>query len=154
MLAYGIGLGQPMHLHTYATVREAYDAWMRGDLEAFAALLADKVEFSVPSSPRTYVGTGEGRDVIKDRLGAFLGAYEVLEFTLLGATPVSSGSCDFRIRYHYRSRSTGDEIEGSQRHLWSVRDGAVTSFKVIHDADRLAAFFKLTEPAPRPGAPA
>ena len=151
MLGRGIGRGQPMYLNTYAIVREAYDAWKRGDLDAFAARLADKIESSVPSSPRSYVGTGEGRDVIVARLGAFLSDYEVLEFSLLGATPVSSGSCDFRIRY--RSRATGDEIEGSQRHLWSVRNGAITSFKVIHDADRLAAFFKLTEPPPpRPGA--
>lgn len=141
-----------MYLNTYAIVRAAYDAWKRADLDAFAACLADKIEFSVPSSPRTYIGTGEGRDIIVGRLGAFLNDYDVLEFGLLGATPVSSGSCDFRIRYHYRSRATGDEIEGRQRHLWSVRDGRITSFKVIHDADRLAAFFELTEPSHRPDA--
>lgn len=143
-----------MYLTTYAIVSEAYDAWMRGDLENFAAHLADKVEFSVPSSTRSYVGTGEGRSVLMSRLDDFMRNYEVLEFTVLGATPVSSGSCDFRISYRYRSHATGDEIEGRQRHLWSVRDGMITSFKVIHDADRLAAFFKLTEPAQRPGAPA
>ena len=138
-----------MYLHAYALVCDAYNAWKRGDLDAFAACLADDVEFSVPSSPRTYLGNGTGRDALRNRLEDFLSVYEVLEFNIVGAMLVATSSCDFRIRYRYRARATRDEIEGTQRHIWSVRDGAITSFKVVHDADRLAAFFEMT--APRPG---
>lgn len=142
-----------MHLYHYTVVRDAYAAWKGGDLDTFAGYLADKVEFSVPDSPRTYVGTGEGRELLKARLAAFLERYEVIEFNILNAVPIHH-SIDFRISYQYRSRSTGDEIQGRQRHLWTVRGHAITAFKVIHDADRLAAFFNLSEPKlpPRPTA--
>lgn len=137
-----------MYLHAYALVCDAYTAWKRGDLDGFAACLADDVEFSVPSSPRTYLGNGVGRTELRQRLSDFLDVYEVLEFNIVGAMLIATSSCDFRIRYRYRSRITRDEIEGTQRHIWSVRQGAITSFKVVHDADRLAAFFEMTAPKP------
>lgn len=143
-LDFAVQSGKLMHLHTYWIVRDAYAAWRRGDIDGFGRLLAEDVEFSVPSSPRTYVGTAEGRSNLQSRLEAFLRAYEVIEFTILSAFPIHD-SLDFRIQYHYRSRSTGLEIQGRQRHLWTVRDHAIVSFKVIHDAERLAAFFQMSE---------
>lgn len=131
-----------MHLHTYAIVNEAYSAWKRGDLEAFGNLLAEDVGFSVPPASQSFVGSGAGREELKRRLKTFLDGYEVLRFDLVAATP-SPTRCVFRIEYSYKARSTGMDIEGTQRHIWDVHANEITSFAVAHDAQRLGAFFEL-----------
>jgi len=135
-----------MHLHTYVLVADAYEAWKRGDLEAFGSLLAADIVFSVPSAASTYVGNGTGREELKRRLRAFLDSYDVLQFDLLTANP-SSTQCVFRIEYTYRARDTGLEIVGTQRHIWGVSGNQIVSFTVAHDTQRLGAFFDLTRPA-------
>lgn len=143
-----------MGLHTYVLVKEAYDAWKKGDLEAFGALMAEDVGFAVPFSTHTYVGSGSGREELKRRLQAFLDDYEVLMFHIVGAVP-SGTECVFRIQYRYRARDTGLDIEGSQRHAWRVKDNEIVAFTVMHDAQRLGAFFGLSghalPPAASPG---
>lgn len=138
-----------MGLHTYVLVKEAYDAWKRGDLEAFGALMAEDVAFAVPFSTQTYVGNGTGREELKRRLRAFLDDYEVPTFRITGAVP-SGSECVFRIQYRYRARDTGLDIEGSQRHAWRVKDNEIVAFTVMHDAQRLGAFFGLRGHAPLP----
>ncbi len=132
-----------MDLNAYVVVRDAYSAWREGDLERFTRYLAPDIAFAVPSSSTTFVGTGTGRDTLKQRLQAFLDAYDVLEFTLMSAIPTEDGF-DFRVNYHYSSKTNGLDIQGAQRHLWVVRGGLITSFTVVHDAGRLGAFFDLT----------
>lgn len=132
-----------MNLNTYAIVKEAYAAWKGGELETFGALLAPDVSFSVPSSTTTYVGNGNGRRELTQRLEAFLQDYEVLQFDIVSAAPGDS-ECVCRIDYTYRSYDTGLEIQGSQRHIWQVAGNEITSFTVVHDAMRLGAFFGLT----------
>ena len=61
-----------MHLQNYVLVSDAYDAWKRGDIEAFGDLLSEHIAFSVPSATSTYVGAGTGREELKRRLRAFL----------------------------------------------------------------------------------
>jgi hypothetical protein len=80
-------------------------------------------------------------------LRAFLDAYEVEEFKIASANPIDD-SIVFRIQYDYRSRAKGLDIQGAQRHRWTVSGNEITSFTVIHDAQRLGAFFELTQPEP------
>lgn len=134
-----------MHLRTYSLVADAYDAWKRGDIEAFGDLLAENIVFSVPDGTSTFVGNGTGREKLKSRLRAFLDTYDVVRFDLLNASP-SSTQCVFRIEYVYRARDTGFEIVGTQRHTWGVSGDQIVSFAVAHDAQRLGAFFDLTRP--------
>lgn len=136
-----------MHLNTYIVVKDIYEAWKRGDLETFGALCAPNVTFSVPSSTTTYVGTGSGRHELTRRLQAFLDGYDVLQFDIVAASP-SQDACVCRINYAYRSRETGLEIQGSQRHIWQVAGNEIVSFTVVHDAPRLGAFFGLTSNTP------
>lgn len=135
-----------MHLQTYVLVADAYEAWKLGDLEAFGKLLAEDIAFSVPSATSTFVGVGTGREELKRRLKAFLDSYEVCRFDLLTANP-SDDRCVFRIEYTYRSRDTGFEIVGTQRHIWGVNGKEIVSFTVAHDAQRLGAYFDLTRPS-------
>lgn len=141
-----------MSLHTYVLIKDAYDAWKRGDLEAFGALLAEDIEFAVPSSTNTYVGSGTGREELTRRLRAFLDDYEVLNFHITNAVP-SGADCVFRIQYSYRARESGLDIEGSQRHMWRVKDNEIVSFTVMHDAQRLGAFFGMSGHQPPPATP-
>jgi ketosteroid isomerase-like protein len=135
-----------MHLQTYVLVADAYDAWKRGDLEAFGNYLAENIAFTVPFATSTFVGDGTGREELKRRLQAFLDDYEVCRFDLLTANP-SRTQCVFRIEYVYRARETGLEIVGTQRHIWGVAGQLITSFTVAHDTQRLGAFFELTRPS-------
>ena len=135
-----------MHLQNYVLVSDAYDAWKRGDIEAFGSHLSEHIAFSVPSATSTFVGAGTGREELKRRLRAFLDHYEVCRFDLLTAAPADT-QCVFRIEYTYRARDTGFEIVGTQRHIWGVSDNQIVSFTVAHDAQRLGAYFALTRPA-------
>jgi ketosteroid isomerase-like protein len=134
-----------MELNAYLVVKNAYADWTRGDLDAFGSHLAPDVDFEVPSSTQTrsFLGQGHGRATLVQRLRAFLESYEVRQFAITSATP-SGDNIHFRVAYDYRSRSTGLDIQGVQRHFWTVRGNEITSFTVLHDAPRLGAFLELT----------
>ena len=133
-----------MPLARYYLVRRAYAAWQAGDLLAFGGYLAEDVTFSVPASSRPYVGTDRGRATLVERLEAFLEVYDVVEFGI-DNTLLLEDCVDCRVSYAYKSRACGLIIHGKQRHIWRVEGGQITSFDIAHDAQRLAAFFSLSE---------
>lgn len=138
-----------MNFNDFLVVREAYAAWVREDFDALARCFAPDVEFDVPASAtvRSYLCRGQGREALIARLRAFVENYEVRCFASISAIRTKT-AVEFRVRYDYRSRDTGLDIQGFQRHIWTVRGNELTSLTVLHDAHRLAAFFDLTDPLP------
>jgi len=114
--------------------------WQRS-LRCFAPDVAFAVR--APRHAASFVGRGRGRDVLAHRLRAFLDSYEVLEFRLLHDAP-RGRYLQCRIRYHYRHRRTGMRIDGTMRHVWRVVGGRVERFEIVHDAERMGAYFELT----------
>ncbi len=124
-------------------VEAVYVSWEAGDLPAMLRCFASDITFAVHHpGEATFVGEGQGKSQLAERLGRFLLEYEVVDY---GTTQIyeSDGRMDCRVRYQYRHRMTGMEIDGTMRHVWNVVDGKIVSFEVIHDARRMGAFFEL-----------
>ncbi|MDX2203312.1 MAG: nuclear transport factor 2 family protein [Hyphomicrobiaceae bacterium] len=136
-----------MIFNDYLVLKNAYAAWGRGDLATLESCFAPDLRFDVPASAtaRSYIGSGVGRHLLVARLRNFLAPYEVKRFKPISAFPTEHG-IEFRVQYDYRSKATGLDVQGTQRHLWTVSGNEITTFTVVHDARLLAAFFDLTEP--------
>ncbi|HXE70495.1 MAG TPA: nuclear transport factor 2 family protein [Hyphomicrobiaceae bacterium] len=135
-----------MNATDYAVLEAIHVSWAGNDLRATVRCFAEDIEFAVnaPDGSASFVGTGRGRDTLRNRLSDFLDKYEVLAFTPLQITKRDDGlAC--RVQYHYRHRQTGMEIDGSMRLLWSIAGDKATSLKVIHDAVRMGVFFEMAD---------
>ncbi|KAB2910774.1 MAG: nuclear transport factor 2 family protein [Hyphomicrobiaceae bacterium] len=124
-------------------VESVYVSWEAGDLPAMLRCFANDIKFAVHhSGVATFIGEGQGKAQLAERLGRFLLEYDVVDY---GTTQIyeNDGVVDCRVRYEYRHRMTGMEIDGTMRHIWRVVDGKIVSFEVIHDAQRMSAFFEL-----------
>jgi hypothetical protein len=128
-----------------AVVEEVYAAFIAGDLETLISFCDEEVEFSVrtPHEAKSYIGKGRGRSMLATRLGAFLNAFDVLDYQVDIAQRGERLAC--RIRYHYRDKISRIEIDGSMRHEWAVVGGKIVAFEVIHDWKRMSAYFELVE---------
>jgi ketosteroid isomerase-like protein len=124
-------------------VDAVYALWEAGDLTAMMNCFSDNVVFAVhPVAKATFIGQGQGKPLLARRLADFLSEYDVIDY-LTPNIRVRGDWVDYRVRYHYRHKKTGMEIDGRMRHLWHVLDDKIVRFYVIHDARRMGAFFEL-----------
>jgi ketosteroid isomerase-like protein len=104
-------------------VRQALEAWGRGDPKAATDLLDPEVEWTMPSNlPET--GTYRGRDEVVRRLEEFLEAWDDLAVTV--EELVDAGDRVVALaRYSGRGRESGIEISGvnTDAQVWTVRNG-------------------------------
>lgn len=137
-------MGAGMRDYDRLVVEAAYVCWEAGDLGGLLTHFDDEVEFAVNArgSP-TILGTGCGRTLLASRVLTFLDQLEVVDYQAGYVTP-REGCFTCPIRYHYRHKRSGMEIDGTMRHVWHVREGKVLRFEVVHDAERMGAFFELT----------
>jgi ketosteroid isomerase-like protein len=48
-----------------------------------------------------------------------------------------------QVRYHFRHKATGYDIEGTMRHVWQVEGDQIVRLEEFHDTPRVLAFFEL-----------
>lgn len=126
-------------------VRAVCDAFARGDLAAVLSRFAEDVTFMVrPQGAVSFLGEGRSRRLLAERLGRFLDTFEVVLYKP-GQIGVHDDWVDCRIVYHYRDKKTGLDIDGRMRQLHRVVGDKIVHFEVIHDAQRMGAFFELVE---------
>jgi len=130
-----------MNIRDLQTVRSLYDAFARRDLDAIHSCLAPDIVIEQPEC-LPWGGRYEGHEGFDSFIGALLRRLDpALETTDL----FDAGE---HIVHIGRSRGTilanGDRYDVSEVHLWTFRDGAVTSLRVYVDVAILAA---LTAPA-------
>jgi ketosteroid isomerase-like protein len=128
------------------TVREFYDAFGAGDVEAVLNTLADGVEWNMPGQT-PFAGPRRGRDQIRDFFAvlnrvARIDRFDAEEFIGQGDRVVALGSERITVR------ATGDHAEQRWAHLLTLADGRIARIDFFEDTAALAAVFGET-PAER-----
>ncbi len=122
-------------------VRQAYEAFGRGDIPAMLGMLTDDVEFTMQGPPvLPYAGTHRGREGVAEFV-SLLGEtleferFEPREFVAQGDTVVVVGDERSLVK------STGRAFEEEWAHVYTLRDGKIAKGLLIEDtAAQVVAF--------------
>src|ERR671916_1050842 len=114
-------------------VQQAYDAFGQGDIPAFLSLLTDDVEWTLQGpSVIPYAGTRHGHEGVEEFFSLVeetleMEQFEPREFVAQGDTVVVVG--------YERSvaKATGRFIEQEWVHVYTLRDGKISTCRVIDD---------------------
>jgi len=115
------------------TLKQGYEAFGRGDLDAATENFSDDVRWENPEAPQVpNNGATEGKDAVKGlfaQLGDYWESFEVIpdEFLESGDTVVvlSHGNV--------KGKETGKEVKLPWVHVWRFRDGKVTEVQALTD---------------------
>src|SRR5262245_4865720 len=110
-------------------VRDAYTAFVRGDIDAVLSALALTVEWHVPGpSEAPYAGSRRGRDEVAK---FFVQVAETIEFTEFAPREylASGGRVVALGRYAGRVRVTRKPFAAEWAMAWTIRDGRAVAFR-------------------------
>ena len=121
-------------------IRDAYDAFARGDVPAVLAVFDEQIEWHEaegnPWHPgRPFIGPQQVVDGVFARIPESYEGFTIQVDRLLadGDTVVMQG------RYRAtRGRSTGRPLDAEVAHVWDLRDGKVVRFQQYVDTRQLA----------------
>jgi ketosteroid isomerase-like protein len=122
-------------------VQRLYDAFFRGDIDAFVADLADDVDWAAEAASDSAPWYGR-----RDKAGArrfftdIAGSVDVAEFD-----PVSYAANDtdvfVAVRWTYTVRATGKQASMLMQHWFRFTDGKISSFRGSEDSEQTARAF-------------
>jgi hypothetical protein len=126
-------------------IESVYAAIAVQDVDLALASLVDNVGFTVHAPPgiTTYIGEGHRKEVLGARMRTFYRVHDVLEY----APELLSKRHEWimaRVRYRYQHRLTGLEIDGTMRQFMRLDRGRVVHWEIVHDVQRMAAYFDLS----------
>lgn len=115
-------------------VQEAYSKFGSGDIEGLLNLMSDDIEWTTPTvegAPLT--GKRNGRDSVAEFFGMLdeseeFSSFEPREFIAQGDRVVVLGNSAGTVK------PTGRNFETDWVHIFTVKDGKVTSFKEFFDS--------------------
>jgi uncharacterized protein len=121
------------------TVRNIYDAFSRGDVEAILAGLTDDFSWNVPGGA-PFAGFRRGKDGMRQFLAQLAEMvsterFEVVEVLADGDKVVVLG------QERSMARATGRWYETDFAHVWTLRDGKVSRGQVFADTQAGTAAF-------------
>jgi len=121
-----------------ALLRRYISTWESGDLDAFAALLAEDARLAMPPQPEWYAG--------RDAIRAFLARIMATQPHRYRLVPIAAnGRAAVAV---YTAPPTGGDFRGEAINVLSMRDGLVTQM-VRFAAPRLFPLFGLPESLPQ-----
>jgi ketosteroid isomerase-like protein len=119
--------------------------WRVQDLEMALAHLHHEIVYTLHNGPDAapFSGSYYGIESCRE-----LGYKVLAEFDYIGYEPtivsVRRSIVSAHIVFRLRHRLTGHIIEGSQRSVFSVRDGLIAKIDIYEDAPRIEAFMRMT----------
>ena len=127
--------------NTAETVQQLYARWKARDLESVGVLLAEDFCYviQVPQDIHPLGGACHGRDMALARLGAILDGFEIIEYAV-GPLMIGGDHVATQPRAHYRDCATGEELEITMAHFWTLRDGKAVRLIEYHDIDTVRDF--------------
>ena len=124
------------------TLRSAYDARQRGDLDALAAVFAPHARFRMAGSNASPIATlVEGAEQYRPLFAGMIKTFEILEQKVV--TLLVEGS-KAAVQWHARMRSsvTGETVETDLFDLVEIEDGRIVSFFEFCDTALAARLMK------------
>jgi ketosteroid isomerase-like protein len=121
-------------------VQGAYEAFGRGDMAAFAEVMADDIEWVDPGDPDDdpNAGTFKGKEAV---LGWFGGLASTLDYTTFEPREfIAQNDKVVSLVYSEATvRDTGRAFVNPEAHVWTIRDGKLARFQSYHDTAAAAA---------------
>jgi uncharacterized protein (TIGR02246 family) len=115
-------------------VESALDAWNRGEIEAFAGLVAEDVAWvEVSGRPEGETGERLGRDRMRQSLESMLEAWDSYRLDVERIHDVGDRVVAI-VREVARGRASGLEIDGRWGYLITVQNGKITRIEAYRDA--------------------
>jgi ketosteroid isomerase-like protein len=115
------------------TLKDGYEAFGRGDLDAATANFAEDIRWENPEAPQVpNNGTTEGKDNVK-QLFAELGNYWE-SFTITPDEFIESGDTVVVLSHsESKGKDTGTEVKLPWVHIWRFSGGKVTEVQALTD---------------------
>jgi uncharacterized protein len=124
-------------------VKEAYAAFERGDIPGLLELCSEDIDWFTPGTPDSipYAGRRRGHEEVKGFFSGLAASEEIThfepqEFIAQGDKVVVIGN------YKGRVLSTKNEYDLAWLHVFTVRDGKITSFREYVDTAVLADAYR------------
>lgn len=127
-------------------VRQAYEAYDRGDIPRLLALFSRDIDWDMPEVEGiSFTGKRKGVDEVADFFRQMAEQQEEREFKAdefigQGDRVVVLGHCTYSVK------STGLDYSDKFCHIFTVKDGKIASFREYADTHRAALAYQ-----PRPG---
>ena len=115
------------------TLREGYEAFGRGDLDAAVENFADDIRWENPEAPQMpRNGAIEGKDAVKEFFGETGDYWE--SFSIVPDEFIESGDTVVVLSHgEAKGKDTGKEVKLPWVHVWRFRDGKVTEVQSLTD---------------------
>jgi ketosteroid isomerase-like protein len=115
------------------TLREGYEAFGRGDLDAAVQNFADDIRWENPEAPQfPNNGVTQGKDAVKALFAELPNYWESFSITPDGF--IESGDTVIVLSHSESTgKDTGKEVKLPWVHVWHFRDGKVTEVQALTD---------------------
>jgi len=127
-------------------IEALYASWSVKDLATVLDCFTDDAVFAlhIPTDVAPFAGETKGKAALASRLQEILDGFVFLDYRPLLINE-DGDTFHAQVRYHYRHKATGHEIEGTMRHIGCLQGDKVARLEEFHDTPRLRAFFELLE---------
>jgi ketosteroid isomerase-like protein len=122
------------------TVKEIYDAFGRGDVEAILERCTDDVDWSADSAIEVapWHGVKHGKAEVPSFFTGIAETGPVNEFTPLSFAGNDDGDVMVFLRYGFTVSKTGKDVATNLHHYFRLRDGKVAYYRGSEDTALIA----------------
>ena len=133
-----------MRARSRIVLEAMYASWAAKDLQAVLNCCSDDIAFAihVPPEVMPFAGESRGKAALIPRLRMILDNFDFLKYRPEFIND-EGGVFHSQVRYHFRHKKTGYDIEGTMRHQWQVEGDQIVRLEEFHDTPRVLAFFEL-----------
>ena len=119
------------------SIRQLYDSYYSKDLGSVAALLPDGFQFRMNLPGDSLPGASQDLDRASslDLFRNLIDSYEFIAINV-GAILTDGQRAFVQPHIHYRHKMTGEQIETTLMHVWTLSDGKPVRLEEFHDVDR------------------
>jgi ketosteroid isomerase-like protein len=126
-----------------ATIKDIYEAFGRGDLDAILDQCTDDVDWAsdVATAVAPWQGPKHGKGELPSFFAGIAGAGTVKEFTPLSFAGNDDDEVMVLLHWTFTVSATGRDVASNIHHYWRLRDGKVCNYRGSEDSAQIAAAF-------------
>ena len=126
-------------------VAAVLEVWRAQDVESTFAYVAEDVVYALHFDEELapFAGVAHGREAMKAAFYELIKAFDYLEYEPV-IMDVQGELVRIQTRHRYLHRRTGEEIAGTFRTIFTVRDGLIVRCEEYVDRGKVEAFMRLT----------